>query len=80
VTRGVDKVNRDVLPSNCRGSRSNGNSTLFFKFHVVHGCAIAAASDFLDFVDTATVEQNTLRKRRFAGVNVGGNPDVAVKV
>ena len=49
-----------------------------FGLFVVIALVISAfAAHFLHAVDTASIKKDPFAERRFAGVNVGGDPDVA---
>jgi hypothetical protein len=56
----------------------DGNAAFAFQIHGIHGRANAVlALHFVNGVDHARVEQNTLGQGRLAGVDVGANADIA---
>jgi hypothetical protein len=75
VPRGIDDIDPVALPL-CGGrSRSDGNSAFLFLSHPVHGRR--AVVDLTDFVGLPGIKENTLRRRRFPGVDMSHNPYVA---
>src|SRR5690606_26202120 len=53
------------------------NAALPLQVHVVHGGAIAAATDLANLVDAAGVVQDPLAEGRLTRVDVGRNADVS---
>ncbi|KAJ0162728.1 hypothetical protein CTA2_4081 [Colletotrichum tanaceti] len=86
VARGVDDVDVvgflfsvfRLLPVGEGGGRLDGDALLSLEVHRVHlGADRVLAADLVDGADAARVEQNALRGRRLAAVDVGGDADVA---
>ena len=77
VARGVDQVDLVPQPADAGRGAGDGDAALLLQLHVVHGGAVAAAADVLDLVDPARVVKDALAERRLAGVDVGGDADVA---
>ncbi len=77
VAGGIDEVHRVPLPLQVRGGTGDGDAPLFFELHVVHHRPVAAPFDLTHFVNPAGIKQNPLAERRLAGVDVGGNAEVA---
>ena len=75
VTRRVNDVDRVAIPVDGGGRAGDGDAAFLFELHVVHGGPFAA--DLLHGMDFSRVEQDTLGERGLAGVDVGGNTDVA---
>ncbi|VWM20932.1 hypothetical protein BLA6992_07557 [Burkholderia lata] len=83
VARGVDDVDAvfrivaaHALPEGGGSSGRDRDATLLFLLHPVHrGRAVV---DFTDLVVHTGVKQNALGRRRFAGVDVSANTDIAV--
>ncbi len=74
----VDDVDRVVGPLDVGRGRGDGDAPLALEVHGVHGRADAVlALDLVDLVDLLAVEEDTLRQRRLAGVDVGADADVA---
>src|SRR5205823_14471343 len=65
------------LPVQMRGGAGDGDSALALQVHVVHGGAIPAAFDLLDFVDAAGVIEDALAEGRLARINVRRNAEIA---
>ena len=72
---GIDDVDADVFPDTGRRRRSDGDAALLLLFHPVHRGR--ALMDFPDTVRASGVEQHAFRRRRFTGVDVGHDADVA---
>ncbi len=77
VAGSVDQVDVVAVPLHAGRGTGDRDPTFFFQFHVVHGRAIAATTDFFDLVNSAGVEQDPLAERRFARVDVGTDTDVS---
>ena len=68
VSRCINDVDSVVLPL-CSGSgRGNRNTTFLLLLHPVHLCG--ALVGLTDLMDTACIEQDTLRGSRLTGINV----------
>ncbi len=76
MPRGVDNVELVALPEAGGGGGLNGDTTLSFLFHEVHGGS--AVVYFTDFVDFSGKFEDTFGSGSFAGVHVGENADVAI--
>src|SRR5579884_3140241 len=70
-----DDVDARVAPGARRRSRGDRDPALLLLDHPVHGRG--AIVDLADLVRASGVEKDPLRRRRLAGVDVGGDPDVA---
>ena len=88
VSRGINDVNADIfffakledaglfelLPAGSNSSGGDGDTTLFFLLHPV--CRSSAVMNFTDFVNHACVEQDSLRQRGLARIDMGTDPDI----
>src|SRR4029453_1474226 len=75
VPRGVDDVDVEAVPDALRRGRRDGDAALLLLLHPVHrGRAVVDLTDLV--VDTG-VEEDALRRRGLAGVDVRHDPDVA---
>ena len=77
VARGVDQIDDVVFPLQLCGSGGDGDSTLLFELHVIHGCSVAIAFDFFDFMDSTGVEEDAFAKSGFTRVDVSADSDIA---
>ena len=75
VARSVDDVDAAGLP--VAGSRSggDGDTTLLFLRHPVHGSR--AFMGLTDFIVDAGIEQNTFRSRRLTSIDMGHDTDIS---
>ena len=76
VARRVDDVDAVIVPVGGGGRRRDGDAALLLLGHVVHDRR--ALVDLTDLVGLAGVEEDALRRRGLARVDVGHDPDVAV--
>src|SRR4051812_30812475 len=75
VPGGVDDVDVEAVPGALRRGRRDGDAALLLLLHPVHrGRAVVDLTDLV--VDTG-VEEDALRRRGLAGVDVRHDPDVA---
>jgi hypothetical protein len=65
-----------ALPETGRRSRGDGDTTLLLLLHPVHGGR--AVMHLTDLVIDTGVEEDTLGRRRLAGVDVRADTDIAV--
>ena len=65
-----------AVPETGRGGRGDRNAALLLLLHPVHDGG--AVVDFTYFVRNARVEQDPLRGRRLAGIDMGNNADVPI--
>ncbi len=78
VTRRVDDIDGVVGPLDVGRGRGDGDAALPLEVHGVHGRADAVlALDLVDLVDLLAIEEDPLRQRRLARVDVGADADVA---
>mmetsp|Transcript_10350 Transcript_10350/g.18248 ORF Transcript_10350/g.18248 Transcript_10350/m.18248 type:complete len:493 (-) Transcript_10350:441-1919(-) len=84
VTRGINDVDLVLLraaitgrPEASGSSRSNGDTTFLFLNHPIHRGATFV--NLSNLVGLTSVVQDTLRGCRLTSINVGHDPDVAVK-
>ena len=78
VAWGVDDVEVVAVPFQVGRRRGDGDASLPLQLHVVHGGADAVFTfDVVDRMDFLGVEQDPLRQGSLAGVDVGGDTDVA---
>ena len=77
VARGVDQIDDVIFPLQLCGSGGDGDSSLLFELHVIHGRAVAIAFDFFDFMDSTGVEENAFAEGGFTRVDVSADSDVA---
>ena len=77
VARSIDEVDVAVVPLHAGGGAGDRDPALPLQIHVVHRGAVTAALDLLDAMDAPCVKENALRKRCFAGVDMGRNAHVA---
>ena len=74
VSRRVDDIERMVLPMHICGSRGNGNASLPFQFHGIHGSADTVFSpDFMNGIDLIAIEQDPLGQGSFTRIDVGAD-------
>jgi len=77
LTRSVNDVEVVVLPCGIGGSTLNGDSLFSLKLHRVHlGSDIVLATDLVNLVDTASVEQDTLGQGGLSRVDVSRDTNV----
>ena len=77
VARSVDEVDVAVVPLHAGGGAGDRDPALAFQIHIVHRGAVTTTLDLLDAMDAPCVEKNALRKRCFAGVDMGRDAHVA---
>jgi hypothetical protein len=77
VTWGVDDVNTVIIPSASGGSGSDGDTTLLFLFHPVHGGSTLV--DLTDLVGLSSVEKNTFGGGGLSSINVSHDTDITVE-
>src|SRR4051812_34958646 len=77
VPRRINQIDNVVVPLERRGGTGDRDAALFFELHVVHGGAVAAAADVLNFVDPARVIENPLAQGGLTRVDVGRDTDVS---
>ena len=78
VPRGIDDVDRMIIPMDLRCRSGDGNPFFPFEFHEVHRRAdFVLPLHFVNLVDSAGVEQDAFGERGLTGVDVGRNTDVA---
>ena len=75
VAGGVDDIDAVVLPEAGGGGGSDGDAALLLLRHPVHGGA--AVMGFAEFMIDTGIEQDTLGRRRFAGVDVRHDTDIS---
>ena len=75
VTGGVDNIDTMPFPETGGSGGGDGNTPLLLLLHPVHGRI--AVVRFTDLVVNARVEQDALRRRRFAGVDMGHDTNVS---
>ena len=78
VARGVDNVDAVVAPTGRGRRRRDRNATLLFLFHPIH--RRGAVVHLANFVGTACVIKNALGCRRFTGVDMSHDTDIAVSL
>ena len=71
---GVDDVDTGILPEAGCSRGGNGDTSLLFLLHPVHGRG--ALVGFADLMGLSGVEQNALRGGRLAGIDVRHDADV----
>ena len=72
---GIDDVNSMIFPVTSGSRRSDGNTTLLLLLHPVHGGrTLMGLTDLV--VDTG-IEQDTLSRRRFTGVDMSHDTNVS---
>lgn len=74
----VDNVNSVILPGTGCRSRRNGDSSLLFLFHPVHGGS--SLVDLSNLVRLSSVVQDTFGGGRFTRIDVRHNTNVSVQV
>src|SRR5215831_14632942 len=74
VARGIDDVDADVAPGASGGSGRNSDTALLLLLHPVHRSG--ALMDLADAVRPARIEQDALRRRGLAGIDVRHDTDV----
>ena len=72
----VDDVDSAILPSASSGGRGNGDTTLLFLFHPIHGGS--SLVHLTNFVGFASVVKDTLGGGGFASINVSHDSDISV--
>ncbi len=81
VPRGVNQVDfifvARILPESGGSGRGDGDTTLLFLLHPVHGSGTVV--HLADFVGKAGVEQDTLRCGGLTGIDVSHDADIAGK-
>lgn len=78
MARSINYVNLIIIPGAVGGGGLDGDALLALEVHGVHlGPDAVAAADLVDLVDAAGVEEDPLGEGGLAGVDVGGDPDVA---
>src|SRR5690606_34176912 len=65
-----------AAPEGGGGGRRDGDATLLFLFHPVHGGGTVVY--FANFVADAGVEQDALTGSGFSGIDVSGNTNIAI--
>ena len=75
VAGSVDDVETIVLPVAGRRGRGDGDAALLLLSHPVHGSG--AFMSLADLAVLARIEQNTLGRRRLAGIDMRHDTDVA---
>ena len=75
MARRVDDVDAVLPPVGGRCCGGYGDAALALLIHVIHGGS--AFVDLADAVDLARIEQDALRRRGFAGVDMRHDPDIA---
>ncbi len=78
VARGVDDVDRVVVPFNLGGGGGDGDAPLALEVHEVHRGAVAAPFDLLHAVDTAAIVEHPLGQGGLPRIDVGGDADIAM--
>ena len=78
VARGVDDVDRVVVPFNLGGGGGDGDALLALEVHEVHLGAVAALLDLVHPVDAAAVVEHPLGQGGLPRVDVGGDADIAM--
>ena len=76
VSMMLKRVILQAFPERCRRSGRNRNAALLLLLHPVHGGG--AVMDFADLVGLAGVEEDTLRRRRLAGIDMRHDADIAI--
>ena len=77
MPRGVDDVDLMVQPGAERRRRGDGDASLLFQLHGVHGRADAVfALDVVDGVNPFCIEQYPLRQGGLPRVDMGADPDI----
>ena len=76
VTRSIDDVYAVVIPETGGCSRGNGDTTLFFLFHPVHGGLTFVC--FTNFVRHTGVIENTFSSGSLTRINVGHDTNVSL--
>src|SRR5258706_1953041 len=74
VAGGIDDVDANIAPGAGCSRRCDGDAALLLLLHPVHGGR--AFMDFTDAVGPPGVEQDALRRRRLAGIDVRHDADV----
>ncbi len=74
VSRGIDDVDGGVVPQTGGCRRRNGDSTLLFLDHPVHGGGTLV--HFTDLVVLPGVVEDALGCRRLSGINMSHDPDI----
>jgi hypothetical protein len=75
VTRGINKIDTEIIPKARSGCRGNGNAALLFLLHPVHGgCPIV---DLPQLMGNARVIKNPLGGRSFASVDVSHDSNIS---
>ena len=75
VTRGVNKVDRRIMPMHASRSARDSNTTFLLKLHVIHGRS--TVMNFTHFVSSTRIEEYSLTEGRFPRVNMSGNTNIA---
>ena len=78
VAGGVDDVDAVIVPEAGRRSRGDGDTTLLFLLHPVHGGRTIV--HFTDLVRLAGVVKDTLGGRGLTGVDMRHNTDIAIHI
>src|SRR3546814_20282936 len=69
-------VTRHAAPESRRCRRGNGDTTLLFLLHPVHGGG--AVVDFADFMTDTGVEQDTFGRGGFPCIDLRGDSNIAI--
>ena len=78
VAWGIDQVDHVVFPIDIGSGRLDGDPALALEIHRIHRRADGVlAVDFVYRVDFVAVEEDTLRERGFARINVRADADVS---
>ena len=75
VTRCIDNVDSSVFPLSGRSSRSDGDASFLLLLHPVHDSRTFVR--LTHFMSLTGIEQNTLGRSRFTGVDVRHDADIA---
>ena len=75
MTRSINDIDSMLMPETRSCSARNCNTAFFFLFHPVHGCS--AVMHFTDSMKFSRVKQNTLRRRRFSGIDMSHDADIS---
>ena len=77
VSGRVDQVDLMLAPVDGGRGAGNRDTSFLFQIHMIHGRAATVAAHLFHTMDAAGVEKDSLTERRFARVNVSGDPNVS---